>query len=80
MAGALEQLALDVLRSAGPDRNLAFQDLRAVIQRMSLEELTEEIRKVEKPYVMSVLLGAGLPAGAQDALTERWRELRRREG
>ncbi len=76
MAGALEQIALDLIGRRPGDRFLMRQVLRDYIRTHSTEEVVAQIMLLDNERIAGVLLAAGLNEPMQDALVMRVKELR----
>lgn len=76
MAGALEQIALDLANRRQGDRYVIRKVLQDYMQRHPQHYIIEQIRMIEDERVARFLIAAGLTAAMQDALVERVKELR----
>lgn len=75
MAGALEQMLLDVKRARRGERFFLREAVRHYLNTTSRDEVLRQIALLEDKRLFGLLLSSGLRREYQEALLERWREL-----
>lgn len=78
MAGILERMLLEMDKKTSPERRADFEAIRHWVHTQPAEVVESQIRLMEDPRALQLLLGIGLTRRYLEVWQERVEELRRR--